>query len=636
LTVGKIIDMRLLITITTVLTLACSSGFCADQLIQSSDMTYLGAFTVPPVGSGSESAQTYRAGLAIGFNPLGNSGGGSLLISGRDTANLYVGEITIPTLYTGSVSNFDSSTGLNTSSHVATFIQGSPYFWDLASGHGTEVGSGGSSPGCAGFWVAGGLAVDAVGKVFGTTHCSYEGGARLSMFPIITKTPYSNLATGTYAGNYGLNFYTATFTAVEGNLGDLFSGGLGVIPSAYQSQLGGTMLATSNGADMSNIGRTSFGPSIVAFDPANFAAVATMPETQNAYFLAGYPNYHNTLDEWYTAGNVYASIADHNIGVAMPPGSRTVLVIGQHGIGGPGLACTGRGWPESGVNCYGYTTSNCDEVCKPASGLWPAEGVPTCAASHTCNGTVTDANHACCYSPGTQAGQTANVAYPYTGYVWAYDVGDSSGNNTSGNSVQSMDITYPEKNNLTAAKLGQIDPWDLYPYAVWQLSNNYGGLNPGVSMPNVYANASFDPTSGKLYVSAYRGQNPNNASELPVIEVYQITTPDEADTAAPAVTAFTIPATYTSLTVPINSFTVADETALHESPYCVTTTNSSSGCSWQALAPTSVTFGAAGSQTAYAWARDAALNVSEAVTDSVEITLPPGNAVQASGSFSIH
>jgi hypothetical protein len=40
---------------------------------------------------------------------------------------------------------------------------------------------------------------------------------------------------------------------------------------------------------------------------------------------------------------------------------------------------------------------------------------------------------------------------------------------------------------------------------------------------------------------------------------------------------------------------VADETALHESPYCVTTINSFAGCSWQASAPTSVTFGAAGS-----------------------------------------
>jgi hypothetical protein len=109
-----------------------------------------------------------------------------------------------------------------------------------------------------------------------------------------------------------------------------------------------------------------------------------------------------------------------------------------------------------------------------------------------------------------------------------------------------------------------------------------------------------------------------------------------SDTTPPTVPVFTIPATYTSLTVPINSFTVADETALHANPYCVTTTNSSAGCSWQASAPTSVTFGAAGSQTAYAWARDAALNVSDAVTDSVEITLPPGGFAQASGSFSIH
>jgi len=99
------------------------------------------------------------------------------------------------------------------------------------------------------------------------------------------------------------------------------------------------------------------------------------------------------------------------------------------------------------------------------------------------------------------------------------------------------------------------------------------------------------------------------------------------DTTAPIVTGFAVPSTSTTLTVPINIFTVADETALAASPYCVTTTNSPSGCSWQSSAPSTVTFSASGSQSIYAWAKDAAGNISTAAaTGSVTINNPINGA----------
>ena len=107
-----------------------------------------------------------------------------------------------------------------------------------------------------------------------------------------------------------------------------------------------------------------------------------------------------------------------------------------------------------------------------------------------------------------------------------------------------------------------------------------------------------------------------------------------SDTTAPIVTAFTLPATYTSLTVPISSFTCSDDTAV--TGYCVSLTDSSSGCTWSGSAPSTVSFGGAGSQTAYAFCRDAALNVSDSVSDTVAITTSTGGSLfsgSITGSF---
>jgi hypothetical protein len=100
----------------------------------------------------------------------------------------------------------------------------------------------------------------------------------------------------------------------------------------------------------------------------------------------------------------------------------------------------------------------------------------------------------------------------------------------------------------------------------------------------------------------------------------------ESDTTAPVVTAFTTPATSASLTVPISSFTATD--AVGVTGYCINesatppTSGSCSGSGWAGSAQTSFLFGSAGSKTLYAWAKDAAGNISDAATDGVEITLP--------------
>ncbi|MBK5274092.1 MAG: hypothetical protein JJE30_03450, partial [Desulfuromonadales bacterium] len=94
------------------------------------------------------------------------------------------------------------------------------------------------------------------------------------------------------------------------------------------------------------------------------------------------------------------------------------------------------------------------------------------------------------------------------------------------------------------------------------------------------------------------------------------------DSAAPVVT-FTLPSTATSLTVPVSSLSATDNVAV--TGYLINkiaTPPAASAAGWTASAPASVT-AVAGSNTFYAWAKDAAGNVSAVKSASVTVTIPP-------------
>jgi hypothetical protein len=97
-----------------------------------------------------------------------------------------------------------------------------------------------------------------------------------------------------------------------------------------------------------------------------------------------------------------------------------------------------------------------------------------------------------------------------------------------------------------------------------------------------------------------------------------------SDTTRPTVTSFAIPSTSTTLTVPITSFLATDNVAV--TGYLVTesaSTPSAGNSGWAASAPVSHTFTTAGAKSLYAWAKDAAGNISTSKKASVTITLPP-------------
>lgn len=94
------------------------------------------------------------------------------------------------------------------------------------------------------------------------------------------------------------------------------------------------------------------------------------------------------------------------------------------------------------------------------------------------------------------------------------------------------------------------------------------------------------------------------------------------DMTSPVVTGFTLPAIYLTLVVPVTSISASDNVLV--SGYLVSesaTPPLPSDSGWSVSPPVSYTFAAAGDKTLYAWAKDAAGNVSAGL--SAQVTIPP-------------
>lgn len=495
------------------------SSWAADSLITSNPFTlqtYLGAFTVP----GSAGYMT----MTPVFNPNGNGGAGSLFVNSLFNSGHEVAEISIPSLYTGT-----NISTLNQSQYTASFLQN---FSDITEGHdgGTaNVGVGGASCSTGIFYRICGMYLNGT-SLMATLDDMYDAASppcqQLTLFSHSTNLS----ATGSFSGYYGVT--STGFTNNGGTPGGFTGGAMAPVPAAYQSQLGGTVLVSGNFLDRSIIGASSVGPTLTAFNPSNLS----LNNDVSGNFLVGYPADHQTLGQWNTfpsgnnpgGYNNYYSSVDHYTGVIFPTNSRSVMVVGMHGNGNPGLDCNssnGYSGPAGpGIGGYGFGTNVCSQICY-------SDGIhtPQCSGSpHTCGNTTT--NDACLYDPSSATTQSSAGphAWPYTPYVWAYDVGDSSGNNTSGNAVSSMNATHPEKNNLTAVKLGQVNPWDLYPYAMWVLPSTWGG---GGGSSGQYYGAAYDPVAGKAYFPIYEG---NSDANQPIFEVWQVAAGSSGDTTPPA------------------------------------------------------------------------------------------------------
>jgi hypothetical protein len=150
------------------------------------------------------------------------------------------------------------------------------------------------------------------------------------------------------------------------------------------------------------------------------------------------------------------------------------------------------------------------------------------------------------------------------------------------------------------------------------LTGNFTGVTTGtLSGPSTVSTTVAGTFHFVLYITDGVG---NKSNEL--FGLFTVTAP-VTDTIAPVVSTFSLPATATSLTVAVSSFTATDNVGV--SGYLITesaTPPSASAIGWSITVPPSYTFSASGPMTAYAWARDAAGNVSASRSATVSIALP--------------
>ena len=141
---------------------------------------------------------------------------------------------------------------------------------------------------------------------------------------------------------------------------------------------------------------------------------------------------------------------------------------------------------------------------------------------------------------------------------------------------------------------------------------------------NSYGDAYFNSTFNFAAIEALDSDG-DGFSNLTEIMAYPETYPGDAlsfpataaDTTAPTVTAFTIPTTASTLAVAITTLSATD--AVGVTGYMVTesaTAPLTGDTGWSASAPTAFTFSSAGAKTLYAWAKDAAGNVSAATVST--------------------
>jgi hypothetical protein len=266
------------------------------SLIQSTNLTRVAAFRLP-VGTPASDANSFAfGGGAMCFNPAGNNGHGSLILAGKVDQGL-IGEVSIPTTGTGTTIN---------SLPTAQLVSG-PLMLDPCGGHRTDVGSGSD--------YIGGLALSN-GKLLTTVYAYYDGGgtANKSHFVSNGSAPF------TYQGG---PFQVGTLG------GGWVAGPMLSVPPAFAASFGAPWLTGQSCLAVTS--RTSQGPSMTAFDPAQLG-----PTAAPGKLLVGYHantasiTGQETLGDWASSGNLYNGASNYPGAVII---GRTLLFGGRLGKG---------------------------------------------------------------------------------------------------------------------------------------------------------------------------------------------------------------------------------------------------------------------------------------------------------------
>lgn len=172
---------------------------------------------------------------------------------------------------------------------------------------------------------------------------------------------------------------------------------------------------------------------------------------------------------------------------------------------------------------------------------------------------------------------------------------------------------YDENDNLLAESTG-----------------NDSGMGGSTFFPAILSAPAPLTAGSHTWTMAYFGNDGSGArghAEKPVTMApfTVIAPPDEL---APTVDAFSLPAESTGINVPVNTFTATDNVAV--AGYLITASPippAAGAVGWSLSAPAVVTAPGAGTVTFYAWAKDAAGNVSAAATAVVSVSVPEGSDI---------
>jgi hypothetical protein len=286
-------------------------------LVQPGNLVYQGSFEVPHgsvLRSSAGNGFDY-GGMAPAFNPLN----GTLFLLGH-VYDQQTAELNIPAALGTSAGS------LPTASVRTPFV-------DTLEGHLLDVAAGQGDPNTQ---IKGQLVYN--GQLYVNPYVYYGStGSRAHW----RRSP-SLTASGTLQGPFAV-----------GPLGpDFYTGYMALVPSEWQAALGGPVLMGN--CCVSEVARTSLGPSVSALDPAQFGSA-----TVSAAPLVAYPQAHQTLWVYGTPGtNAYFNGSTQIKGVVFPTGTSSVLFIGRHGLGsycyGDGSACNDPEVNDKGEHAYPY------------------------------------------------------------------------------------------------------------------------------------------------------------------------------------------------------------------------------------------------------------------------------------------
>ena len=279
-----------------------ATGPTSQPLLYESDMTYVGSFLIPRVGSGTEADSFDYGGMGFAV-----SADGLNLYVGGHLYNDSLGIVTIPAPIAG----------------TATLVQAPTA---VPGTMGTECGS------------------------------SEELGAALvynSRLVVTRRCYYDNDGTGmTHSvGDLDIDNFD-DFTRMDNiNTAGFVNGYMGYIPSEWQSLLGGP--AFSGNSSMSIINKCGNGPSFFVFDPDDVGVESPIPSIPLMYFTTTYP----IVADPDAANDIWIRADIEIAGMFFPSGTRSVLFVSRHGTGdrcyGPG--CTDPCWPGvQGEHAYPY------------------------------------------------------------------------------------------------------------------------------------------------------------------------------------------------------------------------------------------------------------------------------------------